>query len=402
MYAFCPTSCDPTGNETNSKWTEFNFGIYRASDVSIGANVFPDSKLYIDGNLTSTGNLQTNGFYFGNVALAEGLPTSQDSKWTQSNGNIFRDSLVSINNSVNTNHDFFVNGNANITLGVESPFLLTTGNVDTITLNVSGNVDASYFKGDAGGLSNVAGGSGSRWNETLDGKLFVNKNVGIKTSFPFSPLTINGNVIIENENQLSLLNDSQIIFNAVAPVFPPLPLPLPPITNASSNVIKMVGSSALQVGGETGNLISGNFINEHRIHTTLNSCFSHLGVADEENIKYAVLGVRGANDFDTIINTIDAPFQVLDAFITGRLTISTIKASQGGKDIPNGKKVNVMVQTCAQAGFSWANITQGLPLLTNNDEVVFTVQTGDYTGLFTKGMVNNPKQFMCLIWLNDF
>lgn len=384
MYSFCPSSCENSlSPETNSKWIEFNGKLYRTSDVSIGANVFPDSKLYIDGNLTLTGNLQTNGFYFGNVALAQGLPSAQDSKWNENSGNIFRDSLVSIGqNSVNTSHDLFVNGNANITLGVESPFLLTTGNVNCQSLNVSGNVDASYFKGDAGGLGNCTGGVGSRWIETIDGKLFVNKNVGIKTSDPYETLTINGNVIID-EN-LKINNNSQIIMNNGS-IF---------IENEPNSV-----GSALQVGGQEGNLISGNFINQNQLHTTLNSYLSHCSIGGEENIKFAVLAIRNSGDFDTIINTIDTNF-IVNHLGSGFFEIRT---SDTPKSIPDGKRVCVMTQCNNQAGFNYANVVQSLPILTTAQQIFFNVQTGEFSGFsLFKGMSNTLKPFFCLIWLNDF
>jgi hypothetical protein len=386
MYSFCPEKCGSSGGTgTETQWSEILGKIYRNSDVSIGANVFP-SKLYVDGNISGTGDFTIgNNYFLGNVSQAQGLPNDETSKWGESGGNLFRDSLVSINQgSVNTNYDFFVNGNTNILTETETSNVNVSGNVDMESLNVSGNVNGLYFKGDAGGMSNIAGGSGSRFSETIGGNIFVLKNVGIRTSDPYERLTINGNVIIDNN--LIVKNNSEIT-NLNGSIY---------INPSGANEL----STSLQAGGQVGNLISGNFLSENRLHTTLNSFLSHTALTGGEHIKFAVLAIRGVGDFDVIINTIDVNFEVQfddpsEAFV--------IRSTIIPKPLANGKRVSVMTQTNNQAGFAYANVVESSPLLTAVEQIFFKVQTGEFSGFgFTKGMSPAPKEFFCLIMLNDF
>jgi hypothetical protein len=387
MYSFCPEKCgSSSGNSTNTKWSEILGKIYRNSDVSIGANTFP-SKLYVDGNISGTGDFTIgNNYFLGNINLAQGLPVDEPSKWGESGGNLFRNSLVSINQgSVNTNYDFFVNGNTNILTQTETSNVNVSGNIDMESLNVSDIVIGNFYHGDAGGMSNVgSGGLGSRWNENLDGNIFVLKNVGIRTSDPYERLTINGNVIIDNN--LIVKNNSEIT-NLNGSIY---------INPSGANEL----STSLQVGGQVGNLISGNFLSENRLHTTLNSYLSHCSIVGEENIKFAVLAIRGVGDFDVIINTIDVNFEVQfddpsQAFV--------IRSTIIPKPLANGKRVSVMTQTNNQAGFAYANVVESSPLLTAVEQIFFKVQTGEFSGfgLFKK-MSPAPKEFFCLIMLNDF
>lgn len=385
--SFCATSCcsgGGGGGSADSKWTEVNDNIYRLSDVAIGTtNINTGNKLYIQGNVLATGNI-TADYYFGNVALAEGLPTGTLSKWTLDGSNIYRDSLVSINqNSVNTNYTLFVNGNANISGGFETSNLIATGNVDCSNLNASLVVNGNYFVGDGGGLSNVSGGTGSRWSETIGGQIYRLSDVGIGNSSPTEALVVAGNVaLVGTQNNITFVNGGNVDMTGNGYIF----------MNANNNV-----NNGLSIGDTPFGILDSNFISQNQIHTKLNSFWSHLGIAGEQNIKFAMIYVSGIGNALSVINTIDRDFVVLDGFSPGRFVIET-----SGLPLPNGKRVAVFCQTCAEAGFNFANVVQGTPLLTNNDKIIFSVQTGDYTGFPAYEMLNEAKQFMCMIFLNDF
>lgn len=384
---FCATTCcsgGGGGGSADSKWTEVNDNIYRLSDVAIGTtNVNTGNKLYVQGNVLATGNI-TADYLFGNVALAEGLPTGTLSKWTLDGSNIYRDSLVSINqNSVNTNYTLFVNGNANVSAGFETSNLIATGNVDCSNLNASLVVNGNYFVGDGGGLSNVSGGTGSRWSETLGGQIYRLSDVGIGNSDPTEALVVAGNVaLVGTQNNITFVNGGNIDMTGNGYIF----------MNANSGV-----NNGLSIGDTPFGILDSNFISQNQIHTKLNSFWSHLGIAGEENIKFAMIYVSGLGNALSVINTIDRDFVVLDGFSSGRFVIET-----SGLPLPNGKRVAVFCQTCAQAGFNFANVVEGTPLLTSNGKIIFSVQTGDYTGFPSYEMLNEPKQFMCMIFLNDF
>lgn len=385
---FCATTCCSTGGGTSaeSKWTEEDDKIFRLSDVAIGtADVNTGNKLFVQGNVLATGNI-TADYYFGNVALAEGLPTGTLSKWTLQDGNIFRDSLVTINDSsVNPNFTLYVDGNANVSAGIETSKLEVSGNVDCSNLNASLVVNGNFFVGDGGGLSNISGGTGSKWSETAGGQIFRNSNVGIGNSDPTDALVVNGNVsLVNNENQIVFVNGGNIEMEGNGYIH----------INSFPNT-----TNGLTIGGTPFTKTESNFISDTEIHTKLNSFWSHLGIAGEQNIKFLMGYVFAPFDaMTTVINTIDRDFFISDNG-SGNYTISSF----AGNPLPAGKKYAVFCQTCDQAGFNFANVVQGLPLLTTSGgQILFNVQTGDYTGFPSFEMINNPKQFMVMIFLNDF
>jgi hypothetical protein len=390
MYSFCPDNCcggGGGGSSTDSKWTEEDNNIFRESDVAIGtSNVLSGNKLFVQGNISATGNVDIgNNYYFGNVALAEGLPTQASSKWVLDGSDIYRNSLVSINQgSVNTNNTLFVNGNANISGGFETSKLLSTGNIDCSSVNASLEISAAFYVGDGGGLSNIGGSAaGSRWAETAGGQIYRLSDVGIGNSDPTEALVVAGNVaLIGTENNITFAQGGNITMEGNAYIF----------MNDTSGT-----TNGFSVGGTPFGILDSNFISESQIHTKLNSYWSHLGLTGEENIKFAMFFVTGSGNNLIVLNTIDRDFSTFD-FGNGRYEITTDNTIP----LANGKRFAVFCQTMNQAGFNFVNVIDPSPLLTTNGRIKFGVQTGDFTGFPSYEMVNDAKQFMCMVFLNDF
>lgn len=161
-----------------------------SGNVGIGTgNVAITERLLVNGSVkTLSGNIETSGYLLGNGSLISNLPNP--SKWTTNGDTIYNtaNGNVGIGNVVAT-HKLSIEGNQYLN------GTLTSGDINCV------HFTAATLSGDGGGLSNVAGGTGSRWAQhSPSGAIYYNGKVAINSTYdtPY-PLYINGNVSVNGD-----------------------------------------------------------------------------------------------------------------------------------------------------------------------------------------------------------
>ena len=365
--------------------------------ISGGGSTYGDSNVasYLTtytgniGNVQTTANVVTTGYFLGNGALLTGIPSSYGNTQVAQylptyTGNITAGNVTVTGNVIaNTITNPIANANTTITAGTYTTTFDTLGNV-----TAQGNVVANYLFGNGAFLTGVVTSGGSSSN-------YSNANVAVfLSSFGSNTITTTGNVTVGNligTHYGNAVGTTATYTGNVTASYH-----IGNLTNATGNVYT-VGNAIIGVSGYTvlpttvaqltGNANTYSQFNIQNISSGTASTTEIVATANNGNdsIFFVDLGIAGNtynvnapnNSLGTAIYANDAYLYAqgnTSATIGGNLAIGTSTSGKTVKIFAGGINNSSVVTTVANTGMTvTGNITAS-----GNITATYFVTSGGY------------------------
>ena len=236
-----------TNSDNEIYFISSNVGI---SNADPGHNLSVGSNLYVDDDgsnvLVVTGNVKADHFV-GDGSLLTGLSGS-GGVWSTNAAN----EIYFINNNVGIS-----NADPGHNLSVGSNLYVDDDGLDVLV--VTGNVNATYLKGNGSLITNLPSGSGGVWSTNADNEIyFISSNVGISNSNPGHNLSVGSNLYVDDDGSNVLVVDGNIAAESIViggiSIVPSYPLSLVTETgNITPHTIQFTNAT-------TGLVVSSNIV----------------------------------------------------------------------------------------------------------------------------------------------
>jgi hypothetical protein len=236
-----------TNSDNEIYFISSNVGI---SNADPGHNLSVGSNLYVDDDgsnvLVVTGNVKADHFV-GDGSLLTGLSGS-GGVWSTNAAN----EIYFINNNVGIS-----NADPGHNLSVGSNLYVDDDGLDVLV--VTGNVNATYLKGNGSMITNLPSGSGGVWSTNADNEIyFISSNVGISNSNPGHNLSVGSNLYVDDDGSNVLVVDGNIAAESIViggiSIVPSYPLSLVTETgNITPHTIQFTNAT-------TGLVVSSNIV----------------------------------------------------------------------------------------------------------------------------------------------
>jgi len=294
-----------TNSDNEIYFISSNVGI---SNADPGHNLSVGSNLYVDDDgsnvLVVTGNVKADHFV-GDGSLLTGLSGS-GGVWSTNAAN----EIYFINNNVGIS-----NADPGHNLSVGSNLYVDDDGLDVLV--VTGNVNATYLKGNGSMITNLPSGSGGVWSTNADNEIyFISSNVGISNSNPGHNLSVGSNLYVDDDGSNVLVVDGNIAAESIViggiSIVPSYPLSLVTETgNITPHTIQFTNAT-------TGLVVSSNIV----VTGNVTAAYLH---GDASNVT----AVPAAQ----ITGTLDAArIPTLNQSTTGSAATLTTPRSIGGVD----------------------------------------------------------------------
>jgi len=321
-----------TNSDNEIYFISSNVGI---SNADPGHNLSVGSNLYVDDDgsnvLVVTGNVKADHFV-GDGSLLTGLSGS-GGVWSTNAAN----EIYFINNNVGIS-----NADPGHNLSVGSNLYVDDDGLDVLV--VTGNVNATYLKGNGSMITNLPSGSGGVWSTNADNEIyFISSNVGISNSNPGHNLSVGSNLYVDDDGSNVLVVDGNIAAESIViggiSIVPSYPLSLVTetgnitphtiqFTNATTGLV--VSSNIVVTGNVTAAYLHGDASNVTGITSNLHQ------IAENGNVTSNTLQFTNATTgFVTTANV----------EVGGELTVSSNLTVTGNATVSSNLTVtgNVLV-----------------------------------------------------------
>ena len=321
-----------TNSDNEIYFISSNVGI---SNADPGHNLSVGSNLYVDDDgsnvLVVTGNVKADHFV-GDGSLLTGLSGS-GGVWSTNAAN----EIYFINNNVGIS-----NADPGHNLSVGSNLYVDDDGLDVLV--VTGNVNATYLKGNGSLITNLPSGSGGVWSTNADNEIyFISSNVGISNSNPGHNLSVGSNLYVDDDGSNVLVVDGNIAAESIViggiSIVPSYPLSLVTetgnitphtiqFTNATTGLV--VSSNIVVTGNVTAAYLHGDASNVTGITSNLHQ------IAENGNVTSNTLQFTNATTgFVTTANV----------EVGGELTVSSNLTVAGNATVSSNLTVtgNVLV-----------------------------------------------------------
>tara|TARA_B110000444_G_scaffold17395_1_gene14785 strand:- start:43 stop:2085 length:2043 start_codon:yes stop_codon:yes gene_type:complete len=310
-----------TNSDNEIYFISSNVGI---SNADPGHNLSVGSNLYVDDDgsnvLVVTGNVKADHFV-GDGSLLTGLSGS-GGVWSTNAAN----EIYFINNNVGIS-----NADPGHNLSVGSNLYVDDDGLDVLV--VTGNVNATYLKGNGSLLTNLPSGSGGVWSTNADNEIyFISSNVGISNSNPGHNLSVGSNLYVDDDGSNVLVVDGNIAAESIViggiSIVPSYPLSLVTETgNITPHTIQFTNAT-------TGLVVSSNIV----VTGNVTAAYLH---GDASNVTAVpATQITGTLDAARIpaLDTAKITTGTLDAaripaLDTAKITTGTLAVANGGTGV---------------------------------------------------------------------
>ena len=271
-----------TNSDNEIYFISSNVGI---SNADPGHNLSVGSNLYVDDDgsnvIVVTGNVKAD-YFVGDGSLLTGLSGS-GGVWSTNAAN----EIYFINNNVGIS-----NADPGHNLSVGSNLYVDDDGLDV--LNITGNVNATYLKGDGSLLTNLPSGSGGVWSTNAENEIyFINNNVGISNADPGHNLSVGSNLFVDDDGINVLVVDGNVAAESmiiggisIAPSYP-----LSSVTDTGNTTPHTIEFTNVTTGIVTtgnvvvaGNVTASSFLGDGSGLTALNATTITTGTLADARI----------------------------------------------------------------------------------------------------------------------
>ena len=365
-----------TNSDNEIYFISSNVGI---SNADPGHNLSVGSNLYVDDDgsnvLVVTGNVKADHFV-GDGSLLTGLSGS-GGVWSTNAAN----EIYFINNNVGIS-----NADPGHNLSVGSNLYVDDDGLDVLV--VTGNVNATYLKGNGSLITNLPSGSGGVWSTNADNEIyFISSNVGISNSNPGHNLSVGSNLYVDDDGSNVLVVDGNIAAESIViggiSIVPSYPLSLVTetgnitphtiqFTNATTGLV--VSSNIVVTGNVTAAYLHGDASNVTGITSNLHQ------IAENGNVTSNTLQFTNAT---TGLVTTGNVSVGKDLTVTGDMTAGYLYG-----DASNVTGITSNLHQIAENG----NVTSNTLQFTNATTGLVTTGNVSVGGdLTVTGMLNLPR-----------